>query len=62
MKRLKEKLKCIWHIIRDKEYAVFTGTVKNNRVLSCCAIVSDNATKEFKEAIIELLNNYENIQ
>lgn len=56
MKRFKEKLKAIYHIICDKEYAVFTGTSINKKVVSCCAIISDNASKAFVESAIGVLN------
>lgn len=55
MKRVKEKLKCIWHIIKDKEYAVFTGTSKNKRVSSTCAITSDNISVPFLRSVSETL-------
>lgn len=60
MKRLKEKLRAILHIITDDEYAVYTVTVKNGKRVrgkSCC-FISDNASKIFLETIIEFTDNY----
>lgn len=58
MKRSKEKLKAIWHIITDKEYIVFTVTIKNNVRKRACALISDNASKIFMDSIIEFLPKY----
>lgn len=55
MKRIKEKLKCIWHIIKDKEYAIFTGTSKDKRASSACAIISDNASLPFIRSVSETM-------
>lgn len=58
MKRTIEKLKCIWHIIRDDEYAVYTITIKNYKRVTnrTCCFVSDNSTKHFLERIRKLTN------
>lgn len=55
MVTLKEKLKAIYHIIFDKEYIVFTVTVKNQRLKGRCALISDNASNIFLETAIEVL-------
>lgn len=55
MKRFKEKLKAIYHIIFDREYIVFAITVKNNKRTSSCALISDNASIIFMDAVIEVL-------
>lgn len=55
MKRLKEKLKAIYHIILDREYIVFTVTVKDNERKSLCALISDNASKIFIDTTIQVL-------
>ena len=55
MKRLKEKLKAIRHIITDDEYAVYTVTVKDGKRVkgrSCC-FISDNASELFIDCVIE---------
>ena len=62
MKRLKEKLKAIWHIIADDEYAVYTITVKDGKVVRnrICCISSDNASKLFIDCIIKFSEKYKN--
>lgn len=55
MKRLKEKLKAIYHIIIDSEYIVFTATIKDGKRKRCCALTSDNASKIFVESTIVIL-------
>lgn len=55
MKRFKEKVKAISHIILDREYIVFTVTVKNNKRKSSCALISDNASKIFIDTTIQVL-------
>lgn len=60
MKRFKEKLKAIWHIIIDKEYIVFTVTIKANKRKSCAALISDNASRVFVETAIEVLKKPNN--
>ena len=55
MLRIKEKLKAIWHIITDDEYAIYTVTVKNGvrvKGRSAC-LISDNASGLFLETIVE---------
>lgn len=52
---LKERLKAIYHIIFDKEYIVFTVTMKNQKIKSICALTSDNASDIFIETAIEVL-------
>lgn len=55
MKKLKEKLKAIYHIIMDDEYAVYTVTIKNGKRVKgkTCCLISDNASKIFLETIVE---------
>ena len=55
MKRFKEKLKAIYHIVLDREYIVFTVTVKNNKRKSLCALISDNASRIFIDTAIKVL-------
>ena len=60
MKRLKEKIKAIWHIITDDEYAVYTITVKDGKQVrgkSCC-FISDNSSELFIDCIIKFTENY----
>lgn len=58
MRRLKEKIKAIWHIMADSEYVVYTVTVKNGvRVRSAC-IISDNSTPLFLETVIKFTQKY----
>jgi len=56
MRQIKEKLKAIWHIITDKEYAVFTVTAKNGKMASGCCLVSDVPSKPFIMAIDEFID------
>lgn len=58
MNRIKEKLKAIWHIIADKEYAVFTVTIKNGKRVRgrACCIISDNASKPFINSLKTYVN------
>lgn len=56
MKTLKEKLKAIYHIILDKEYIVFTVTVKDKKHKARVALISDNASNVFIRAAIGVLN------
>lgn len=60
MKRLKEKLKAIWHIITDDEYAVYTITVKDGKVVRSriCFLISDNASELFIDCIIKFTEKY----
>lgn len=58
MKRFKEKIKAIYHIISDDEYAVFTVTVKNGVRRSCACLISDNASSIFLKCIIEFTTKY----
>jgi len=53
MKRIIEKIRCIWHIIRDDEYAVYTITIKDGKRVhnKTCCFISDNASKIFLECI-----------
>lgn len=55
MNTLKEKLKAIYHIIFDKEYIVFTVTVKDEKLKARCALISDNANNIFIKTAIEVL-------
>lgn len=58
MKRIKEKIKAIWYVITDSEYAVFTVTVKNNvRTRSAC-LISDNSSSVFLKSIIKFTSEY----
>lgn len=62
MKRLKEKAKAIWHILRGGQYAVF---VINNGYVDfdttpnrAACLISDNAQLYFLESIIEFTEKY----
>lgn len=55
MKRFKEKIKAIWHIITDSEYIIFTATIKNNKLQSGCALISDNVSNITIDCSIETL-------
>lgn len=55
MIRIKEKLKAIYHIIFDDEYIVFTVTVNNESIKASAALISDNASKIFKQTAIEVI-------
>lgn len=60
MKRLKEKLKAIRHIITDDEYAVYTITIKNGKIVRnrICCLISDNASNFFIECIVKFTQKY----
>ena len=58
MKTFKEKLKSIYHIIKDKEYAVYTVTVANGERVSSACLISDNASKVFIQSIIKFTSDY----
>ena len=62
MKKLKEKLKAIRHIITDGEYAVYTITVKDGKVIRnrICCLISDNASELFIDCIIKFTEKYKN--
>lgn len=55
MKRIKEKLRIIWHIIRGKQYAIFIISGSEKDPDACC-IISDNATSVFLDSIVEFMN------
>lgn len=58
MKQIIEKLKAIYHIITDNEYAVYTVTVKNGiRKRSSC-LISDNASPVFLSCVIDFNTKY----
>lgn len=50
-----EKLKIIWHLFRDEEYAFYSATVKDGKRVkgrtSC--YISDNATDIFLNSVSE---------
>lgn len=60
MKRLREKLKAIRHIITDDEYAIYTVTIKNGKRVAgkTCCLISDNASSFFIDAIIKFTDKY----
>lgn len=55
MKRIKEKLRIIWHIIIGKQYAVFIISGNEKEPDACC-IISDSATSVFLDSIVEFIN------
>lgn len=59
MKRIKEKIKAIYHIIIDSEYIVLTNTVKNKKRTSSAAVISDNISRITLKCAIELLSQQE---
>ena len=58
IKIFKEKLKAIYHIIKDKEYAVYTVTVTNGERVSSACLISDNASNVFIQSIIKFTSDY----
>lgn len=64
MKRIKEKLKAIWYIIKGGQYAVYVINdgyeigIKGQK--KTCCVISDNASDLFLDAIIEFTNKYKN--
>ena len=60
MKYLKEffyKIKAIYHILHDGEYAVYSVTARRKNGIikrgSCCCITSDNISHIFLDTIID---------
>lgn len=58
MKRVREKIKAIWHIITDDEYVVFTVSIKDGARRRSCALISDNSSRIFIDTIIEFLPRF----
>lgn len=62
MKRLKEKAKAIWHILKGGQYAVFVinnGYVDSDTTPNRAAcLISDNAELYFLESIVEFTEMY----
>lgn len=62
MKRFKEKVKAIWHIIKGGQYAVFVinnGYVNSKTTPNKAAcLISDNASDFFLGSIVEFTENY----
>lgn len=62
MKRLKEKAKAIWHILKGGQYAVFVinnGYVDSETTPNRAAcLISDNAEQYFLESIVEFTEKY----
>lgn len=62
MKRLKEKAKAIWHILKGGQYAVFVinnGYVNRDTTPNRAAcLISDNAQLYFFESIVEFTEKY----
>lgn len=62
MKRLKEKAKAIWHIIKGGQYAVYVinnGYVNREttpKKVAC--LISDNASDMFLETIVDFTDKY----
>ena len=62
MKRLKEKAKAVWHILKGGQYAVFVinnGYVNSETTPNKAAcLISDNAQLFFLESIVEFTEKY----
>lgn len=62
MKRLKEKVKAIWYILKGGQYAVFVinnGYVNSKKTYNKAAcLISDDASDFFLESIIEFAKRY----
>lgn len=62
MKRVKEKLKAIWHILLGGQYAVYVinnGYVNRETTPKRAAcLISDNATELFLGSIVEFTEGY----
>lgn len=62
MKRLKKKLKAIWHILKGGQYAVFVinnGYVDSETTPNRAAcLISDNAELYFLASIVESTEKY----
>lgn len=56
----KEKVKAIWHILTDDEYAIYTVTIKDDKIIKGrnCNIISDNASDFFLKTICKFNNKY----
>lgn len=59
-----ERLKAVYHIFKDKEYAIYTVSVKNDngelKRESACCIISDSASDMFLDTIIEFTKQIKN--
>lgn len=55
-----EKIKCIYHIIVDKEYAVYTIKRKNGKLVKgkFACYISDNASSLFLNCILKLTSKH----
>ena len=62
MKRLKDKAKAIWHILKGGQYAVYVidnGYVnKETAPQKAVCLISDNASDIFLETIVEFTDRY----
>lgn len=62
MKRLREKLKAIYHLLKGGQYAVYIindGYVNAEETPNKAAcLISDNASVFFLECVIKFTNNY----
>lgn len=62
MKRLKDKAKAIWHILKGGQYAVYVidnGYVnKEPTPQKAVCLISDNASDIFLETIVEFTDRY----
>lgn len=62
MKRIKEKVKAIWYILKGGQYAFFVISngyspgKKDKRKIYCA--ISDNASDLFLEAIVDFTDKY----
>lgn len=65
MKRFKEKLKAIWHIIKGGQYAIYVinnGYVNSKTTQNKAAcLISDNASDMFLDCIIEFTKDQKKI-
>lgn len=62
MKAFIEKMKGIYHILKDKEYAIYTITteIKSGEIKrkSDCCIISDSASPLFLDTISQFTKEY----
>lgn len=62
MKRLKEKAKAIWYILKGGQYAVYVinnGYVNKEKTpQKAVCLISDNASDVFLETIVEFTDRY----
>lgn len=55
--RIREKTKAIWHIFFDAEYIVCTVTIRDNKRVASCCLISDNISRPTVHAACKFLES-----